>query len=130
MSRLAYESQCDRARELADLVRQRDAAYTDLLKSYAELATRTEQPTRETKQEGLTLREMGIDTNTSITPTAEPDPIAQIIREQSEMDGRENHALAQHLRTYARKLKRDGLSPDAIAGKLVAWQTSETVGAE
>lgn len=56
----------------------------------------------------------------------EPDPVAQVIREQAISDGREDLALAAHLRKYALQLKREGLSPDEIVGKLVAWQSTET----
>lgn len=55
-----------------------------------------------------------------------PDPIREVIREQADQGGRENHQLASHLRKFARALKREGLSDDAIVAKLTEWQTSET----
>jgi hypothetical protein len=59
-------------------------------------------------------------------PLAEPSPIARIIREQAQgPDGREDLALARHLRTYASRLRREKKSEDEIVAALVAWQTTE-----
>lgn len=49
--------------------------------------------------------------------------VTKIIREQSETNGRTDYALARHLRTYAKTLKREGKSHDEIIGALVQWQT-------
>lgn len=51
--------------------------------------------------------------------------IAKVIREQAEGNVR----LADHLRKYARELKAEGLSADAIVGKLVEWTSTETAQA-
>ncbi len=52
-----------------------------------------------------------------------PDDVVRVIREQADFGGRTDEALVRHLRSYAKTLKRDGLSPDEIIGKLVKWQT-------
>lgn len=58
--------------------------------------------------------------------TKEPSVIGQTIREQCETaDGHTDHALARHLRSYARQLKQSGKTDDEIVAKLVAWQSSE-----
>lgn len=57
---------------------------------------------------------------------AEPSEITKVIREQCETaDGRTDHALARHLRAYAKQLKRAGKSDDEIVSALVHWQSSE-----
>ena len=47
--------------------------------------------------------------------------VRKIAREQSFGD----LALHAHLTTYANELKRQGLSADEVAGRLVQWQTSD-----
>lgn len=57
---------------------------------------------------------------------AEPSEVTKVIREQCETaDGRTDHALARHLRGYAKQLKRAGKTDDEIVAALVAWQSSE-----
>lgn len=70
----------------------------------------------------LTVADGGVAT----IERAEPSEITKVIREQSETgSGQTDHALARHLRGYARQLKRDGKTDDQIVAALVQWQSTE-----
>lgn len=50
---------------------------------------------------------------------SEPDPVRDCIRDESNGD----HRLAQHLRSHANELRRQGKQPADIVTALRAWET-------
>jgi hypothetical protein len=63
----------------------------------------------------------------SVAPASEPSEVNKVIREQASESGRYDHALATHLRGYAKQMKMQGKSDDEIVGELVKWQNTETM---
>ncbi len=100
----------------AKLADQAEARYGDLLAKYHAL-----------KLQGGAIPEPPIIP--AAVERAEPSEITKVIREQCETaGGRIDNALARHLRSYAKQLKRAGKTDDEIVGALVTWQTSESDG--
>ncbi|MDE2022315.1 MAG: hypothetical protein KGI71_05400 [Patescibacteria group bacterium] len=64
----------------------------------------------------------------SLPPPKDADPVKAAIREQVRLSGGDP-SLDAHLRQYARQLKLEGKTPDAIALAVGTWESSEDLSA-